>query len=164
MAIVLHWANQGTMLPYPFIIFFFQLFTLHKTFIKKHTNKQKTTSSLSLHTHFYFFWHMHRSEPCHVFPLGVPFPWRSVACCTVVIFGTSLHFSSCTPLLYFLVLLVLSCRTAQIGYFGVIFHIWKGLCACHILTDSLRVEFKVKKHVSFWILKEILCSSLQCCY
>lgn len=164
-------TGPGRALCFRILLSFFFLSAFYftqKFFLKK---KNNTSSFLLLHllwayTLIFNFFDIltHCSQPSHVFPLGVPPPWRSVACCTVVIFGSSLYFSPCTPLLYFLILLVLSCRTARIGYFGVIFHIWKGLCACHILMDSLHVEFKVKKHVSFRILKKILCSSLRCCY
>lgn len=118
-----------------YIYFFLSAFYFTQNFYFKKTTPQLLLHLLWAYTPIFNFVdiHMHCSKPCHVFPLGVPSPWCSLACCTVVIFGTSLHFSSCTPLLYFLILLVLSCRTAKIGYFGSNFSHLKGsLCLSYL--------------------------------
>ena len=70
--------------------------------------------------------------------------WFSVDCCTV---------SHLEPLVssfvfLFLAFVALFSRTAKIGYIGSHFSCLKGSLLVMYLTDSLGVEFKVKKHFS----------------
>ena len=58
--------------------------------------------------------------------------------------------------LYFSAFVALFSRTAKIGYIGSNFSCLKGSLLVIYVTDSLGVEFKVKKHFSLRILKVLL--------